>query len=78
MSEKKFKNQNNYGWGLTLDMTGKVPAVNKRIFDKVENAQAFADNHLDSAIPGLLLSVINDEDDKKNGAYFIKKIKIDN
>ena len=75
--EKNFDTQSNYGWGLTFNMTGKVPAVNKRIFDKLENAQAFADNHLDSAIPGLLLSVINDEDDKKNGAYFIKKIKND-
>ena len=75
--EKNFDTQSNYGWGLTFNMTGKVPAVNKRIFDKLENAQAFADNHLDSAIPGLLLYVINDEDDKKNGAYFIKKIKND-
>ena len=34
MAEKKFDAQVNYGWGLSLNMTGKAPAVAKRIFDK--------------------------------------------
>jgi hypothetical protein len=75
MSEKKFKNQNNYGWGLTLDMTGKVPAVNKRIFNTLEDALSFANDYNDSAIEGLQLSVIADETENNNGLYFIRKIK---
>ena len=75
MSEKKFKNQNNYGWGLTLDMTGKVPAVNKRIFNTLEDALSFANDYNDSAIEGLQLSVIADEMENNNGLYFIRKIK---
>ena len=43
MAEKIFDTQNNYGWGLTLNMTGKAPAVSKRIFDTLADAQAFAD-----------------------------------
>lgn len=73
--EKNFDTQSNYGWGLSFNMTGKVPAIHKRIFDTLEGAQAFADNYDDSAIPGLLLSIINDENEKNNGVYFIKKIK---
>ena len=73
MSAKQFESQNNYGWGLTFDMTGKVPIINKRIFDKLTDAQAFADDYNDSAIEGLLLSVINDG--VNNGVYFVQKIK---
>ena len=73
--EKNFDTQSNYGWGLSFNMTGKVPAIHKRIFDTLEGAQAFADNYNDSAIPGLLLSIVNDENNKNNGVYFIKKIK---
>lgn len=73
--EKNFDTQSNYGWGLSFNMTGKVPAIHKRIFDTLEGAQVFADNYNDSAIPGLLLSIINDENEKNNGVYFIKKIK---
>ena len=75
MSEKKFKNQNNYGWGLTFNMTGKVPAVNKRIFNTLEDALSFANDYNDSAIEGLQLSVIADETENNNGLYFIRKIK---
>lgn len=77
MSEKKFDAQNNYGWGLTLDMTGKAPAINKRIFETLVDAQEYADNYNDSAIEGLILSVVNDETESNNGSYFIKRIKTD-
>ena len=77
MAEKKFDAQNNYGWGLTLDMTGKAPAINKRIFETLVDAQEYADNYNDSAIEGLILSVVNDETESNNGSYFIKRIKTD-
>lgn len=74
MAEKIFDAQNNYGWGLTLNMTGKAPAISKRIFDTLADAQAFADDYKDSAIEGLVLTVVADEE-AKNGVYYIKSIK---
>lgn len=73
MAEKIFDAQVNYGWGLTLNMTGKAPAVSKRIFDTLADAQSFANDYNDSAIEGLLLSVV--ADGNNNGVYFVKSIK---
>ena len=72
MAEKIFDAQSNYGWGLTLNMTGKAPAVSKRIFDTLADAQAFANDYNDSAIEGLLLSVV--ADGNNNGVYFVKSM----
>lgn len=74
MAEKIFDAQNNYGWGLTLNMTGKAPAISKRIFNTLADAQAFADDYNDSAIEGIILSVVADEE-SKNGIYHIRSIK---
>jgi hypothetical protein len=78
MAEKIFNDQTNYGWGLTFNLTGKAPAINKRIFDTLEDAQLYADDYNDSAIEGLLLSVVADEDEKNNGVYFVQSIKKSN
>jgi hypothetical protein len=74
MSEKIFQAQVNYGWGLSLNMTGKAPAVAKRIFDTYADALAYVNDYNDSAIEGLQLTVVADEDSKKNGVYFVEKI----
>lgn len=74
MAEHKTEKQVNYGWGLSLNMTGKAPAIAKRIFETLADAQAYADDVNDSAIAGLQLSVINDSDLSKNGIYFVKSI----
>ena len=74
MAEYKTEKQVNYGWGLSLEMTGKAPAIAKRIFETLSDAQSYADDINDSAIAGLQLSVINDEDSSKNGLYFVKSI----
>ena len=74
MAEYKTEKQVNYGWGLSLNMTGKAPAIAKRIFETLADAQAYADDVNDSAIAGLQLSVINDNDPSKNGIYFVKSI----
>ena len=55
-------------------MTGKAPAIAQRIFETLSDAQAYADDVNDSAVAGLQLSVINDEDSSKNGVYFVKSI----
>lgn len=73
MAEKIFNEQTNYGWGLTFNLTGKAPAISKRIFDKLEDAKLFANDYNDSAVEGILLSVVNDNDN--NGVYFVEKIK---
>lgn len=73
MSEKKFDAQVNYGWGLSLNMTGKAPAVAKRIFDTYADALAYANDVNDSAIEGLVLSVVADTDDALNGVYFVQQ-----
>jgi hypothetical protein len=74
MTEKGINKENLYGWGLTFDLTDKIPAINKRIFDKLVDAQQYADDFSDSAVAGLLLSVTAD-DEKKNGVYFVQTIK---
>ena len=73
MAEYKTDAQVNYGFGLSLNMTGKAPAIAKRIFSTLADAQAYVDDAADSAIAGLHLSVIKDED-QKNGIYFVKSI----
>ena len=74
MAEKIFNEQTNYGWGLTFNLTGKAPAINKRIFNKLTDAQSYADDFNDSAVEGLLLSVVEDTE-KNNGVYFVQSIK---
>lgn len=74
MAEYKTEKQVNYGWGLSLEMTGKAPAIAKRIFETLSDAQSYADDINDSAIAGLQLSVINDPDSSRNGIYFVKSI----
>ena len=74
MAEYKTDLQKNYGWGLTLNMTGKAPAVSKRIFKTLADAQAYVDDAKDSAIEGLRLSVIADTNERNNGVYFVKSI----
>lgn len=75
--EYKTPLQVDYGWGLSLNMTGKSPAITKRIFLTKEMAQKYIDNKDDSAIPGIIISVINDSITDNNGAYFVKKVADD-
>ena len=73
--EKKFKHQNNYGWATTLNLSNKFPSVSKRIFNTLEDAESYINNYNDSAIEGLILTVVNDVSDK-NGAYFVERVKM--
>lgn len=74
MAEYKTDAQVNYGWGLSLEMTGKAPAIAKRIFETKADAQAYVDDANDSAIAGLQLSVVNDSIAANNGIYFVSKV----
>lgn len=67
-----FDEQTIQGWGKTLKMSGKAPAVAKRIFDTLEHAQEYIDDPNDSAIEGLLLTVVADGDN--NGVYLVERV----
>lgn len=69
-----FDKQSNIGWGLTLKMPSKAPAVAKRIFDTLAHAQEYIDDVKDTAIEGLVLSVVADTDTSLNGAYFVQSV----
>lgn len=67
-----FGKQINTGFPLTFKMSDKAPAIAKRIFDTLAHAQAYVDDVNDTAVPGLVLSVILDGEN--NGLYFVKEI----
>lgn len=71
--DKEFKGQVNTAWGLTIQTTNKVPEVAKRIFKTKNAAEAYVKDINDTAIEGLILTVV--EDGANNGAYFVKSIK---
>ncbi len=71
-----FDKQVNQGWGLTLQMSGKAPAVAKRIFDTYQHAYDYANDVNDTAVEGLILSVVADTDAALNGVYYIKQIGV--
>lgn len=71
--DKNFTGMAKYGWPLSFQMTGKFPLLAKRIFPTLENAQAFIDDLNDTAIPGIILTVVDDAAEN-NGAYFVKSV----
>lgn len=64
-----------YGWGMTLDLTGKGYEVGKRVWDTYEHMLAYVNDPNDSACPGNILAVVGDSDPKKNGVYIVKQAK---
>ena len=75
MADYEFKTvgQNNYGWNLTWESTGKFPIIAKRAFTTLEKAQAFVDDVNGTACEGLIIAVFNDIE-KNNGIYLIKSV----
>lgn len=74
MSEKIFDEQINKGWVYTLQMGKKAPAISKRIFGTLSDAQDYVNDTNDTAIAGILLSVVDDTEEN-NGIYFVKSVK---
>lgn len=64
--------QSNYGFGLTLNATGKAPLIAKRIWDTLEHLQEYVNDVNDSAIAGLKMSVVEDGDN--NGMYWVVSV----
>lgn len=69
-----FKGQKNYGFTSTFEAAGKYPLIANRIFETYDNALGFVNNYYSTAVPGLVLSVIKDNDNEKNGIYFVAKV----
>lgn len=70
--EHKTPQQFNIGWVQAFDMGVKAPAIAKRIFRTRSDAYDYAANRVDSAVAGVIMTVIQDPDDNNNGAYYIK------
>lgn len=73
--DKNFNGMTKYGWPLTFQMTGKFPLLAKRIFPTYAAAEAYINDLNDTAIPGIILTVVDDTTESNNGAYFVKSVK---
>lgn len=73
--DKNFNGMTKYGWPLTFQMTGKFPLLAKRIFPTKDAAEAYINDLNDTAIPGIILTVVDDTTESNNGAYFVKSVK---
>ena len=74
--DKNFNGMTKYGWPLTFQMTGKFPLLAKRIFPTYAAAKAYINNLNDTAIPGIILTVVEDTTESNNGAYFVKSVEL--
>lgn len=66
--------QTNIMWGETFKMNVKAPLIADRIFKSYSNANSFVHDKKNSAIQGLLLTVIGDNKNKK-GVYFVDGVE---
>lgn len=70
--EKVFPGQDFNGYSLTFDPAAKAPVVGKRIWPTKADAQGYVDEPSSSAVPGIILSVIEDGDN--NGIWWVKSV----
>ena len=62
---------NLFGWGQSFNATGKFPIIAKRVWETYADMIEFVGDTNDVCPAGVVLTVINDTDSKKNGAYFV-------
>ena len=62
---------NLFGWGQSFNATGKFPIIAKRVWETYADMMEFVGDTSDVCPAGVVLTVINDTDAKKNGAYFV-------
>ena len=62
---------NLFGWGQSFNATGKLPIIAKRVWETYADMMEFVGDTSDVCPAGVVLTVINDTDSKKNGAYFV-------
>ena len=73
--KNKFTSQTNLGWTFAFEANGKYPMIANRIFATKAGAEAFIGDTTANAtaIPGLILRVIEDSTVANNGAYLVEK-----
>lgn len=64
-----FPQQNKISFPQTLAAAQKFPVIGNRIFATLSEAKEYVDKEKGTAIPGIMLSVI--ADDNNNGAYWV-------
>lgn len=69
-NEIKYQGISVTGWTSTFNPLKKGPVVGKRIWSTLADFEDYIDNPKDSAIPGLVVTVVNDGEN--NGAYVVK------
>ena len=70
-----FPAQTNAGFFNSLVMLKKAPVIANRIFKTLNDAKEYAGKVNDYALPGLILTVVADDDN--NGAYFVQSVTSD-
>ncbi len=70
-SEYQTNQQSNINWGETFKMSVKAPAVADRVFETYDDAEAYVNDISSSAVAGINITVINDDDGTKNGIYYV-------
>ena len=71
-NEHKSESQNNYGWNLTWNATGKFPVIAKRIWKTKADLLAWVNDISDTAVEGLIVGVCGDGEN--NGVYFLESV----
>lgn len=73
-NEIKYQGVSTTGWTSTFNPLKKGPVVGKRIWNTLDDLYEYINDQKDSAIPGIIVSVINDTEEN-NGAYLVKTAK---
>ncbi|MCM1217713.1 MAG: hypothetical protein NC548_24740 [Lachnospiraceae bacterium] len=60
----------------SIKPTGKFPVVAEQQWETLEDAMSFINDPDSNAIPGVILSVVNDPDEKNNGIYFVREVGV--
>lgn len=60
----------------SIKPTGKFPVVAEQQWETLEDALSFINDPDSNAIPGMILSVANDPDEKNNGIYFVREVGV--
>ena len=60
-----------FAWGSSFNTTKKIPVIAKRVWQTYEDMFNYVSDANDTCIAGIVLTVVNDEDVTKNGAYFV-------
>ena len=71
MQAKEYKGIQTHGWTGMFNPLKKGPVIAKRIWDTLAEANAYLADPEDSAIEGLILTIV--KDGSNNGAYIVQK-----